>query len=67
MLTLKLDAEIVNNITCTFGLVCSGIKAASVAWEPLGLSPAWFSEIEKFTGECCGQLKLVTTLAFFQK
>ncbi|OKP01555.1 DNA cytosine methyltransferase [Xenorhabdus eapokensis] len=32
----------------SFGSVCSGIEAASVAWEPLGLSPAWFSEIEKF-------------------
>ncbi|MDC9615375.1 DNA cytosine methyltransferase [Xenorhabdus khoisanae] len=34
-----------------FGSVCSGIEAASVAWEPLGMSPAWFSEIEKFPGE----------------
>ncbi|MBD2782506.1 DNA cytosine methyltransferase [Xenorhabdus sp. 38] len=34
-----------------FGSVCSGIEAASVAWEPLGLSPVWFSEIEKFPGE----------------
>ncbi|CAM3291971.1 Dmt (fragment) [Xenorhabdus nematophila ATCC 19061] len=51
MLTLKLDAEIVNNITCTFGSVCSGIEAASVAWEPLGLFPSWFSEIEKFPSE----------------
>lgn len=32
-----------------YGSVCSGIEAASVAWEPLGLVPAWFSEIEKFT------------------
>ncbi|WP_289994389.1 DNA cytosine methyltransferase [Photorhabdus laumondii] len=31
-----------------FGSVCSGIEAASVAWEPLGMSPAWLSEIEKF-------------------
>ncbi|MBD2819762.1 DNA cytosine methyltransferase [Xenorhabdus sp. 42] len=31
-----------------FGSVCSGIEAASVAWEPLGMSPVWFSEIEKF-------------------
>ncbi|MEK9499023.1 DNA cytosine methyltransferase [Photorhabdus sp. P32] len=31
-----------------FGSVCSGIEAVSVAWEPLGMSPAWFSEIEKF-------------------
>ncbi|WFQ81593.1 DNA cytosine methyltransferase [Xenorhabdus sp. SF857] len=33
-----------------FGSVCSGIEAASVAWEPLGMSPAWFCEIEKFPG-----------------
>lgn len=32
----------------TYGSVCSGIEAASVAWEPLGLEPAWFSEIEAF-------------------
>lgn len=32
-----------------YGSVCSGIEAASVAWEPLGLVPTWFSEIEKFT------------------
>lgn len=28
--------------------VCSGIEAASVAWEPLGWEPAGFSEIEPF-------------------
>ena len=28
--------------------VCSGIEAASVAWHPLGWTPAAFSEIEKF-------------------
>ena len=32
----------------TYGSVCSGIEAASVAWEPLGMKPAWFSEIEAF-------------------
>lgn len=31
-----------------FGSVCSGIEAASVAWEPLGWSAAWFAEIEAF-------------------
>ena len=31
-----------------FGSVCSGIEAASVAWNPLGWEAAWFSEIEKF-------------------
>lgn len=31
-----------------FGSVCSGIESASVAWEPLGFEPAWFSEIEEF-------------------
>jgi DNA (cytosine-5)-methyltransferase 1 len=28
--------------------VCSGIEAASVAWEPLGWEPVAFSEIERF-------------------
>lgn len=32
----------------TYGSVCSGIEAASVAWEPLGWKPAWFAEIEPF-------------------
>jgi DNA (cytosine-5)-methyltransferase 1 len=31
-----------------FGSVCSGIEAASVAWEPLGWEAQWFSEIEHF-------------------
>jgi DNA (cytosine-5)-methyltransferase 1 len=34
--------------TITYGSVCSGIEAASIAWEPLGFRPAWFSEIEPF-------------------
>lgn len=37
-----------------FGSICSGIEAASVAWEPLGFKPAFFSEIEKFP---CNLLK----------
>lgn len=32
----------------TYGSVCSGIEAASLAFEPLGFTPAWFSEIEPF-------------------
>lgn len=31
-----------------FGSVCSGIEAASVAWEPLGWKAEFFSEIEPF-------------------
>ena len=31
-----------------YGSVCSGIEAASTAWEPLGWKPAWFAEIEPF-------------------
>jgi DNA (cytosine-5)-methyltransferase 1 len=31
-----------------FGSICSGIEAASVAWEPLGWLPVWFAEIEPF-------------------
>jgi len=32
----------------TFGSVCSGIEAASVAWEPLEFKALWFSEIDNF-------------------
>lgn len=32
----------------SYGSVCSGIEAASVAWHCLGWRPAWFAEIEKF-------------------
>lgn len=32
----------------TVGSICSGIEAASVAWNPLGLSFQWFSEIATF-------------------
>ncbi len=32
----------------TYGSVCSGIESASVAWEPIGMRPLWFSEIEPF-------------------
>ena len=31
-----------------YGSLCSGIEAASAAWEPLGWQPAWFAEIEPF-------------------
>ena len=31
-----------------YGSVCSGIESASVAWEPLGMQAAWFSELEPF-------------------
>lgn len=31
-----------------YGSVCSGIEAATQAWHPLGWTPAFFSEIEKF-------------------
>ncbi|MGV8399239.1 DNA cytosine methyltransferase [Pseudomonas aeruginosa] len=31
-----------------YGSVCSGIEAVSLAWQPLGMQPAWFSEIEPF-------------------
>ena len=41
-------------MTITYGSVCSGIESASVAWEPLGMTPTWFSEIEPFP---CAVLK----------
>lgn len=38
-----------------YGSVCSGIEAASVAWEPMGWKPAWFAEIEKFPSAVLAQ------------
>lgn len=35
-------------MTITYGSVCSGIEAASVAWHPLGWKAAWLAEIEPF-------------------
>lgn len=32
----------------TYGSICSGIEAVSVAWDGLNLKPIWFSEIEPF-------------------
>ena len=31
-----------------YGSVCSGIESVSLAWQPLGLHPAWFAEIDAF-------------------
>lgn len=31
-----------------YGSVCSGVEAASLAWEPLGWQPLWFSEAAPF-------------------
>jgi len=31
-----------------YGSVCSGVEAASLAWEPLGWEPVFFAEFEKF-------------------
>ncbi|MNJ39736.1 hypothetical protein D3C77_346170 [compost metagenome] len=32
----------------TYGSVCSGIEAATVAWNPLDWRAAWYAEIEPF-------------------
>ncbi|MDD2092370.1 DNA cytosine methyltransferase [Pseudomonas guariconensis] len=32
----------------TYGSVCSGIEAATIAWEPLGWQASWYAEIEPF-------------------
>lgn len=31
-----------------YATICSGIEAPTVAWQPLGWKPIWFSEIEPF-------------------
>ncbi len=38
-----------------FGSVCSGIEAASVAWESIGWKPAWFSEIAPWPSQFLAQ------------
>ena len=35
-------------IAITYGSVCSGIEAATVAWHPLGWRASWYAEIEPF-------------------
>jgi DNA (cytosine-5)-methyltransferase 1 len=32
----------------SYGSVCSGIEAVSLAWRPLGLNPLWFAEVDPF-------------------
>lgn len=32
----------------SYASVCSGIEAVTAAWHPLGMTPAWFAEIEPF-------------------
>ena len=34
--------------TIRYGSVCSGVEAASLAWQPLGWEPAFFAEVEPF-------------------
>ncbi|HBM2815635.1 TPA: Dam family site-specific DNA-(adenine-N6)-methyltransferase [Enterobacter hormaechei subsp. xiangfangensis] len=34
------------SLPLSYGSICSGIEAASVAWEPLGLIPEWFSQFD---------------------
>lgn len=46
-----IGVNVSEDIKITFASVCSGIEAASVAWEPLGWRARWFSEIESFP--CC--------------
>lgn len=35
-------------MSITYGSVCSGIEAATVAWHPLGWRAEWYAEIEPF-------------------
>lgn len=43
------------SVSLTYGSVCSGVEAASLAWEPLGLKPLWFAEIEDFPSHVLAQ------------
>lgn len=37
-----------SNQKLRFATVCSGVEAVSLAWEPLGMTPVFYSEIEAF-------------------
>ena len=37
-----------NNPTMRYGSICSGVEAASLAWAPLGWTPAFLAEVEPF-------------------
>lgn len=36
----------------TYGRVCSGIEAATMAWHPLGMRAIWLAEIEPLFHYC---------------
>jgi len=38
-----------------YGSICSGVEAATLAWEPLGWQPAFFAEVEPFPCEVLRQ------------
>jgi len=38
-----------------YGSVCSGVEAASMAWEPLGWEPVFFSEVDEFPSAVLNQ------------
>ena len=44
----QISPERMSGMFKKYGSLCSGIEAASVAWEALGWQPAWFAEIEPF-------------------
>mgnify|MGYP003528379127 CR=1 FL=1 len=48
-----------------FGSVCSGIEAASLAFNPLGWDAAWFAEIEPSLRAALAAVGMVATIAFF--
>jgi len=39
-----------------YGSVCSGIEAATQAWQPLSIRAAWLAEIEPAFGYCVMRL-----------
>ena len=50
----------------TYLSVCSGIEAASVAWEPLGWRPAGFAEIDPFACHVLAHRQAVPYSALYQ-
>jgi len=61
----------------TYGSLCSGIEAASFAWNKIGWSPAWFSEIDDFANAVLahhypntknlGDMQIISQLVYQEK
>ena len=48
---MGVEPDVAEDYAMKYGSVCSGIEAATVAWQPLGWEPAFYSEINPFCSD----------------